>query len=53
MKRFEYKIERMPILFFSKYLDKFGEEGWELVTVYDRLLIFKRELPKKTIGGPR
>lgn len=54
MKRFEYKIEPAPCILTSTKLNKFGEDGWELAAIHsNNILIFKRKLPKKTIGGPK
>lgn len=53
MRRFEYKTQYVPTIVSSGYLNELGKDGWELVAIHDRSLIFKRELPKKTIGGPR
>lgn len=34
-------------------LNSMGKQGWELVTINENFWIFKRELPKRYIGGPR
>jgi hypothetical protein len=51
MKRYEYKIERLPRIIHEDELNAEGREGWELLTVivdgqyqFNYTHIFKKEL---------
>ncbi|MCY6354831.1 DUF4177 domain-containing protein [Clostridium sp. ZS2-4] len=56
MKKYEYKVVpvKIPITFseekryksLEEQLNKYGKSGWELCSLVNRLVVFKRELTK-------
>lgn len=46
-KKFEYtmlSINMTPLIDIEKKLNKYGKDGWELVSIYQDKLILKREI---------
>lgn len=51
MTKFEYKVEEKYFLWLEEYLNKRGDEGWELVScsptkIYWNKLVWKRQREK-------
>ena len=46
MPKYEYKIEEIFVKGNTKIMNKLGQEGWELVSVYNSNMYFKRQIEK-------
>ena len=44
MPKYEYKIEKIFLIGNEIIMNKLGQEGWELVNVYNSAMYFKKQI---------